>query len=489
MTELVFKANPIQKAFIESRAEADLFSSRMGEGKSAGLCWAIWYHTMRNPGADWVLIRDTWVNLESTTFKEFFEWFGGFGEYRASSKLFTWHLDAMQAGKKRGTLKFMGLDDPKDAHSLQSLAIAGAALDEPAPAAESGGIAEEIFDALLSRRRQRNMKWYAVKLAQNNPDENHWSYRRFVVPGTLPTPRFDTDGTPLLLPDQDPGFILWHTDKPENLQNLPPGYYEQLRIKWSHRPDFVKRFVEGQFGHISKGQKVTPEWSDQLHLTTGLVAVKGEMLFLLWDFGLNPTCIITQVSPLGHWNIIQSFVGDGIGVEQLIEDYVRPVLSRDYKGFKWKHIGDPAGKEREQSNSQRSAVKVIIKSLGGRWQDGPVQIHERVDPLRAVLTKTISGRGLVQVDQEKAKHVWLALRGGWHYHISRTGLVSEKPVKDDHSHPGDSMGYGAAKLFPLGRLNHAVRSRKSTTTSFFKTKGGLGFEQPYARLPKEALVK
>ena len=31
-------------------------------------------------------------------------------------------------------------------------------------------------------------------------------------------------------------------------------------------------------------------------------------------------------------------------------------------------------------------------------------------------------------------------------------LVGDKPVKNPHSHPGDAMGYGAAVLFPLGRL-------------------------------------
>ena len=35
-----FRANPVQKAFITSRAKADLFAARMGEGKSAALCWA-----------------------------------------------------------------------------------------------------------------------------------------------------------------------------------------------------------------------------------------------------------------------------------------------------------------------------------------------------------------------------------------------------------------------------------------------------------------
>ena len=58
--KVTFNPNPFQKRFIESRAKADLFSSRMGEGKSTGLAWAALYHTRHNPGARWALIRDTW---------------------------------------------------------------------------------------------------------------------------------------------------------------------------------------------------------------------------------------------------------------------------------------------------------------------------------------------------------------------------------------------------------------------------------------------
>lgn len=482
MSEIIFKANPIQKAFIESTHEADLFSSRMGEGKSAGLCWAAFYFTKQNPGANLIIIRDTWVNLEATTQQEFFEWFGAFGVYKASTKVFTWKV----AGFNNGTLRFMGLDDPSDASSLQSLAIAGFLMDEPAPAAESGGISEDIFDVALARRRQKGMKYYIAKLAQNNPDENHWTYRRFVDPGTIPTPQDK------LLPEQASGFTLWHTDQAENLKNLPPGYYESLRNQWSHRPDFVQRFVEGQFGYISKGQKVTPEWSDNVHLTTGLAPIKGSQLWLLWDFGLNPTCVITQVTPMRHWNMIESFVGDGIGVEELITMHVKPTLESTYKGFIWGHVGDPMGKMREQSSSKRSAVKVIKKELGGKWFDGPVRIEERISPLKAALRQLVGGKGMIQVDRDKCKEVYLALRGGWHYHIARSGLVSENPQKDEHSHPGDAVSYGAAKLFPLGKLQkRAYGTRQGKRASFFKgnkTKTGLGFEKPGA-IPKEAMTR
>jgi hypothetical protein len=420
----------VQKKFIESRAKADLFSSRMGEGKSVGLAWSAFYHTRHNPGAEWAIIRDTWENLQATTMKTFFEWFppGVAGSWHATKKVFTW-----ASGLAQGEVMFLGMDDPQDASKLMSRQLAGFGIDEPAPAVGSGGVDELIFDIGMSRLRQSGMKWYGAKLAENNPDENHWTYRKFVDPGT-------------------DGYTVWQPTNPENNVNLPPSYYEDLRKLWGHRPDLLRRFVEGEFGFQQLGKAVTPQWSDKLHLATGLGPIRSDV-YVLWDFGHNPTAIFTQRTPMGNWLILDALVGEGIGVEELIMDEAKPLIADRYKRLNLKHIGDPAGNEREQTSTTRTAVRYILQELGGTWRSGPKAISARVDPLQAVLSRTINGRGLVQVDRERARKVWQALRGGWHYHVARSGLISSEPFKDQHSHPGDALGYGAAILFPLGRIN------------------------------------
>ena len=431
-----FKPNPLQRQFIESRAKADLFSSRMGEGKSAALAWSVLYHTRHNPGATWYIIRDTWENLRATTMEEFFKWFppGVMGSWHATHKEFTW-----AEGVARGKVGFLGMDSPDDASKLMSRQMAGFAMDEPAPAVGSVGIDEMIFTVAMTRLRQEGMKWYGAKLAENNPDETHWTYKRFVVPGTE-------------------GYALWQPSTPENMHNLPPTYYQDLRRDLQHRPDLVRRFVDGDFGFQIVGRAVTPQWNDKLHLANGLIPLPGSDLFLLWDFGHNPTCIVTQRTPLGHWHILDSLVGDGIGTAELIMDGVRPLLQERYgftqRGGKYtlRHIGDPAGEAGEQSSIKVSAVRLLLRELGGTWRKGPIKVHERTEPLRSVLTRTLEGRGVVQVDRHRAQEVWQALRGGWHFHVARNGIVSSEPFKDQHSHPGDAMGYGAAILYPMGRM-------------------------------------
>lgn len=432
--QITFNPNPIQKQFIESRADADLFSSRMGEGKSAALAWSVYYHTRHNPGAIWYMIRDTWENLRATTLQEFFKWFppGLFGTWHATNKEFKW-----ASGVAEGTVGFLGMDAPDDATKLMSRPLAGFAMDEPAPASGSGGIDELVFTMALSRRRQEGMNWYAAKLATNNPDENHWTYKHFVSPG-------------------NEGYRAWQPPNPENLAHLPGNYYAGLRKTFAHRPDLIRRFVEGEFGFQANGKAVTPQWNDKGHLAIGLTPIPRLDLYLLWDFGHNPTCIITQKTPMGSWLILDSLVGEGIGTYELIMDGVKPLLTEKYNiksnAFPLRHIGDPTGQTPDPSSIRRSPVGVIKKELGGTWRNGPVKIHDRVEPLRAVLSRSVGGHYVVQVDRENAREVWQALRGGWHFHVTRGGIISGEPVKDEHSHPGDAMCYGAAILFPMGRL-------------------------------------
>ena len=403
----------------------------MGEGKSTALAWSALFHTRHNPGASWALIRDTYENIIGTTQKTFFQWFppGVYGDYNASKKTFTW-----ASGIAKGDVVFMGMDDQQDATKLMSRELAGFGIDEPAPAVGSAGVSEMIFDMALSRLRQPGMNWYAAKLAENNPDEAHWTYKRFVQPGTL-------------------DFMIWQPQIPENVMNLPKTYYEELRRTFAHNPALVRRFVDGEFGFQAIGKAVTPEWSDKLHLSLGLTPLPQQDLIMLWDFGHNPTCIITQRTPLGHWLVLDAHTGTEIATEELINDWARPILNDRYRGLKLKirHIGDPAGNQREQTSIKRSAVKLLKQEIGGHWKSGPVSPDERIPHLRAALKKTVGGKGMIQVDRDRCPNVWQALRGGWHYNIARTGLVSGVATKDDHSHPGDAMSYGAAVLFPLGK--------------------------------------
>jgi hypothetical protein len=461
-----FTPNPVQRKFIHSRARADFFSARMGEGKSAALCWACFQHTLHNPGARWLFIRDTWENLQQTTQVEFFEWFppGICGEYIASTRTFRWRMEGLS-----GEVLFRGLDEEKDASKLQSLPLAGFAMDEPAPAAESGGIAKLIFTTAMSRLRQKKMNWYAAKLAANNPDESHWTYRTFIDPGVE-------------------GYACHQTKEPENIANLPPNYYENLREAYADRQDLVDRFVEGHYGFQRRGRPVTPAWNDRIHVADALEPIRSIPLHLLWDFGHTPCCVITQLVPNGHWNILEAIQGEDVGTIEHIEQNVMPRLHDRYPAYTWDHTHDPAGDYRDQTSKENTPVRAIREKLGGACYPGAEAPSAGIDPLNAVLSRVINdGRGIIQVDRRFGKPVWHALRGGWHYPQRTTGVIGEKPVKNMSSHPGDAMRYGASRFFPLGerRQKRIVPTERKGTRPRYFHRPVLGFERP-GKLPKEA---
>lgn len=488
--EIRFVANPMQKLFIEHRPfkgfkrpddwpsdvsprVVDLFSSRMGEGKSAGLVMAVWFYTLHNPGANCVIIRDTWVNVRDTTQKEFFKWFPEdiAGRYLKSEKLFTWNKDVTGL---EGTVTFMGMDDEADATKLQSRFYGMFGMDEPSPAAGTGGIHKTVFTTALTRLRQPGMQWYAAKLAQNNPDESHWTYEMFVEPGTE-------------------GFTHFQTQTPENISHLPPGYYEQMAKDLSDRPDLQRRFVQGEFGFQQLGQPVCPLWNDQTHLAVGLEPMKGLDLWLSWDGGLTPVCVISQVHPSGVLMVLDAISETHGGTYQLIEDQVIPLLETRYADCltRIKHTGDPTLETPDQSNSNNSPVRQIKKLIGGSWRKGAKELAPRVDPLNRRLSLLgPAGKGMVIVDRQRAKGVWHALRGGWHYPVHSGGNVGASPVKNHpHSDFGDAIGYLCGTLFPRGEVRggrkNAYPTPESASYGSAGPGGGRSIRQKRLRLPEE----
>ena len=147
---------------------------------------------------------------------------------------------------------------------------------------------------------------------------------------------------------------------------------------------------------------------------------------------------------------MDSFVGSNIGMGQLIDNHVIPILTSRYsKVTRWRDIGDPALKNREQSDSDHTAAKGIESKLGTTFEPGPVSWDERREALKTGLSRLADGGPYILLSHHEGK-LHRALRGGWHYKKDATGrIMTNDPVKDMHSHPGDAFGYGLSVV--LGR--------------------------------------
>lgn len=454
-------------AFVRAEEEVVLVFGARREGKTVGGVAGILAHAARNPDARPLrvaVVRDTWTNLERSVFYTL----------KDGAKRGWWHVEWMQDGTQAllngvAHLFFFGMDRPADANKFQSFECGMAWIEEPAPAADlASGVPVDVFAMAMSSLSQSGTK-VRLQITMNPPSEKHWTLEisDWIAGKQLKSLRVK---------------MLW-IPSGEN-PHLEAGYRERLRAGFiaSGRLDLLARLAEGKVGSVYSGEAVTPEYSDATHI----YREHGVALpvpysprwdsFRFWDFGLSPTCIWAQLTPLGNLYILGVVVGRSIGVTELIQQHVLPyqmVLgmhlpynARDgygqtsmRTGWRFRDIGDAAANTREQSSSERSAKLALETLLHTSFEAGPIEWSARRDSVKAALNRNVGGRPFLQLDPESTKPLQEALRGGWRYGKLPNGKFTPQAIKDEHSHPSDALGYGLAVLFPP---HEALRPKTST---------------------------
>lgn len=389
------------------------------------------------------VLRDTWTNLHRTTMTTL-------RELAAGGLAVTWLQDGTEAILGNGLVHclFFGLDRAAEVVKLQGLGIGVLWIEEPAPALDvSGGIPAEVFGVGATSLRQPGVEGW-VQITMNPPDADHWVLSvarrlRELAPHYRTLHRFPVQ--------------LFRIPKGENVFYAAARRVEnRLALEATGRLDLIDRLVEGRVGQVQLGESVVPEYNDDLHVASEpLPILETEPLIRLYDFGLTPSVVWTQVMPSGAWHLLGAIQGVNVGIEQLIETQLKPWESAycptHPAGFR--DIGDPSGRQREQSNSERTAALAVEARLHTTFEAGPVFWPERRDALRAVFSRLVRGHPMVVVDPE-ATLIRRALRGGWHYPKDGLGKITAtveaaKRASGLHDHIGHALSYGAATLYPL----------------------------------------
>ena len=84
----------------------------------------------------------------------------------------------------------------------------------------------------------------------------------------------------------------------DNASHLPDDYY--LKLADGQSQEFINVFCFGFGGLLVLVKCVYPEFNSDLHAVEDIEAIQGEPLFLAFDFGLTPACIVAQVSARGQ---------------------------------------------------------------------------------------------------------------------------------------------------------------------------------------------
>ena len=216
------------------------------------------------------VIRNTYAELRDTTIKTIMQWLPEmyFGRYIKHERTYT--ITAFPEAQIE--LIFLALDRPDDIKKLLSLELTGAWVNE------AREIPWSIIEALQGRVgrypavRDGGCTWFGIWMDTNPPDNDSRWYKFFEEIKPVNARIF-----------KQPSGRAYNA---ENLGNLPGGqrYYTNLAI--GKKAEWIKVYVDGEYGFVVDGKPVFPEYNDRVHCQD-IDPIPGVTIIRSWDFGLQ----------------------------------------------------------------------------------------------------------------------------------------------------------------------------------------------------------
>lgn len=454
--EIEYKNRPPTIArFQDSNAFVRGIRGPFGSAKSTACCIEILRRASEQPiGAGgkrrsrFAVVRNTYPELKTTTIK-------------------TWHTIVPQSfgrwvdqGPPTHWLEFedcsvevlfLALDSPADVAKLLSMDLTGAWINE------AREVIKAVLDGLTGRVGRfppaKEGGWSGIIMDTNSPDTDHWWYvlaekdrsskRNAELLDSIEEAERELRKIGVLAPDQ-PLFEFFAQPSglaadAENVQNLPPGYYQRMSagksVAWK------KIYVEGEYGFVQDGRPVHPEYRDHIHCRP-FELVKGWPLYIGLDFGLTPAAAILQRTPMGGWRCRYELTTEHMGAKRfgrLLADF----LEAKCPGFEVARItGDPAGNH--ESQADESTPYQMLKPSGIIAHPASTNdFSVRREALDGPLMRMEDGEPgfLVHPDCGMIRK---GLGGRYAYKrvLGQDDRYHDKPDKNAWSHPCEALHYG-----------------------------------------------
>lgn len=372
------------------------------------------------------VIRNSYIQLRDTTIKTFHEWLPPeyFGEWWKSehnyyiTKFPGCHIEVM----------FRALDRPDQVANLLSAEYTAAWVNE---AREVPGIVIEALEGRVNRYpaiRDGGCVRAGIIMDTNPPDTDSWWYHRFEE----------------LRPDNSAIFKQPGGRMPgaENIKHLPLDYYTNLAK--GKDPDFIKVYIDGQYGYVKDGKPVYSEYNDAIHCKE-CEPITGKPIRRGWDFGLTPACSFSQLLPSGQWIVFDELTSDSMGIERFSERVLMHTRER-WGGFEFTDFGDPAGQQRAQTD-ERTCFE-ILRSKGIKIDPGEISDQLRIEAVKKPLNTMIGGKpGLLL--HPRCSMLRKGFLGRYQYRRihGANDRYADSPDKNEYSHVHDALQYDASRVF------------------------------------------
>jgi hypothetical protein len=410
----------------------------VGSGKSMGAimellrraCAQAPYNGVRY--TRYALIRNTLQQLRQTVLADVQQYLGPIVHYYVTDSTVQIRVALPDGTRLHSDWILLPLDTKEDVRRLLSMQLTGAWINEVRE------VPIEVVSALLGRLGRYPSKamggpsWYGL-IGDTNP--------------------WDTDSPyhDRLVLNRDKNWQLFHQPSgigpdAENVENLPPGYYENLAgdrdIEWA------QVHVESMWGTSNAGQAV---FRKSFHAPTHvrdmqLVVNPHKPLAIGLDFGRTPCAVIGQIDNYGRAIIMKEVVTEGMGIEQMLEEHLKPVLfSEPYAGRRCFIVGDPAGAQKSQVNE---LCPFDVAKMQGflAYPASTNNIDSRLTAVEKLMRSQIAGEPGLQISRAGCPTLIQALGNKYRYRKKRDGQLEDSPEK---LHPWSDI-CDALQYFCLG---------------------------------------
>jgi hypothetical protein len=457
-----YNTTPVLSKFHNSKAFVRGIKGPIGSGKSVACCVEIFIRAQQQAASTdgirrtrWAIVRNTGPELETTTIKTWLDWYPEETFGRLNRKPPITHKIKIKDIELE--VIFLALDRPDDVKKLLSLEVTGIFFNE------TRFIHKDHIDGGTGRvgrypsKRQKPEHipgdnwptWSGIIMDTNPPDDDHWWYKLAEEKTPKGWEFFNQPGG--------------RSPQAENTENLPKGYYD--RIIEGKDPEWVKVFVDGQYGSIQDGKPVYGDsYNDELHNSTAEISyIPKHILEIGLDFGNTPAAIITQENSLGQRLFLEEIVCEDVAITDFAT-ILKQTLDKFYPGCPTRFYGDPSGEFKDQ---QQNTAFSLMKAKGIFVTAAPSNNAKiRIEGVIQALNTMRNGRPSVLINGKKCPTLRRGFNGGYKYkklNVSGGDRYDLKPDKNRFSHVHDAAQYIVLAVGGYRQLTRG-RAKESTKT-------------------------
>jgi hypothetical protein len=444
---LTYTASATAKRFLRSDHPFRILAGPVGGGKSVACVIEVLRRCMQMPTCKdgkrrsrWVIVRNTSVQLRDTTLKTWLDWIrpGVLGYWKESEKTFFLRFNDVEA-----EILFRPLDTPEDVQRVLSLEVTGAFVNE------CKLVPREIIEALQARigryprREETSAFWHGLIADTNMPElDTFWANVMQGLPTEKDNPDSVVDVEVFIQPDALSPLA-------ENVENLPPGYYD--RISQGKSAEWVNVYVRAQYGTSLSGVPVyRSSFKYEKHVSPTPLPIYSNLPVVIgMDFGRTPAAVFKQMTMDGRINTLRECVAFGVGIDALIAKQLRPTIRNCFPTNPLVFIGDPSGVKQNDTDNG-TCFKSLKAAFGGSGAVvKPARTNDPILRINATEQTFLAypGGELMHLVDPSCKWLIEAFRGKYrHAHVRNPDLEhSPSPQKNDWSHVAEAEQY--ASLF------------------------------------------